>query len=83
MNRSSTPKGSPIKTAKPVHTPNRGLKEAAAAFHHDVGKMPMFAPVTGPRLTPEEAPAAPGDWTPHRPDRPSGKKGYKFRLETA
>ena len=87
MNRSSTPKGSPVKTAKPVHTPNRGLKEAAAVFHHDVGKMPMFAPVTGPRLTPEEAPAAPGDWTPHRPDRPQkergGKKGRKFRLETA
>ena len=83
MNRSSTPKGSPIKTAKPVHTPNRGLKEAAAVFHHDVGKMPMFAPVTGPRLTPEEAPAAPGDWTPHRPDRPTGKKRQKFRLETA
>ncbi|WP_339915607.1 excinuclease ABC subunit UvrB [uncultured Brevundimonas sp.] len=42
----------------------------------------MFAPVTGPRLTPEEPPGAPGDWAPHRPDRPSGRKHIPFRLET-
>ncbi|WP_426028146.1 excinuclease ABC subunit UvrB [Brevundimonas sp. TWP2-3-4b2] len=44
--------------------------------------MPMFAPVTGPRLTPEEAPGKPSDWTPHRPDRPAGRKHIPFRLET-
>ncbi|CAN7395917.1 excinuclease ABC subunit UvrB [Brevundimonas sp. LjRoot202] len=42
----------------------------------------MFAPVTGPRLTPEEAPGAPSDWTPHRPDRPDNRKHIPFRLET-
>ena len=44
--------------------------------------MPMFAPVTGPRLTPEEAPGAPVDWKPHRPDRPDQRKRIPFRLET-
>ncbi|WP_156376994.1 excinuclease ABC subunit UvrB [Brevundimonas sp. Root608] len=44
--------------------------------------MPMFAPVSGPRLTPEEAPGKPSDWTPHRPDRPAGRKHIPFRLET-
>ena len=42
----------------------------------------MFAPVSGPRLTPEEAPGAPADWVPHRPERPAEKRGQKFRLET-
>ena len=74
MNRSSTPKApgpgdAPLK--KPVHTP---AKKGAA--------MPMFAPVTGPRLVPEEAPAAPGDWVPHRPTRPEARVRTPFRLET-
>ncbi|WP_416358896.1 DEAD/DEAH box helicase family protein, partial [Brevundimonas aurantiaca] len=42
----------------------------------------MFAPVTGPRLTPEEPVAAPADWVPHRPSREGAKKGGRFRLET-
>ncbi len=42
----------------------------------------MFAPVTGPRLTPEEAPGAPADWVPHRPSRPTDKVSRPFRLET-
>ncbi|WP_156367819.1 excinuclease ABC subunit UvrB [Brevundimonas sp. Leaf363] len=42
----------------------------------------MFAPITGPRLTPEEAPGKPADWTPHRPSHDGKKKGGKFRLET-
>jgi excinuclease ABC subunit B len=71
---------SPAKSGKPVHTPHAGLKEAATAF--DRSNMPMFAPVTGPRLTPEEAPGAPADWVPHRPDRPGEKRGGKFRLVT-
>jgi len=74
MNRSSTPKArgaddAPLK--KPVHTPAR--KNTA---------MPMFAPVSGPRLVPEEAPAAPGDWAPHRPTRPEARVRTPFRLET-
>ena len=86
---------SPAKSGKPVHVPGQsGLAEATAAFLHDpataTGRMPMFAPVTssssgltgGPRLTPEEAPGAPADWTPHRPDRPEGRKHIPFRLET-
>src|SRR5690606_14953051 len=68
------------KLTKPVHTPNPGLSEAPVAFDH--GRAPMFAPVNGPRLTPEEAPAAPADWVPHRPDRPTNKKRIPFRLET-
>jgi excinuclease ABC subunit B len=44
-----------------VHVPNPGVAEAQAPFVRD---MPMFAPVTGPRLTPEEAPGKPSDWTP-------------------
>ena len=43
---------SPAKPTKPVHTPNPGLSEAPVAFDH--GRAPMFAPVNGPRLTPEE-----------------------------
>ena len=82
MNRSSSPKSKSTKTNKPVHVPDPGVREAAAAFVRDTGKMPMFAPVAGPRLTPEEAPAAPADWTPHRPERPGEKRGGKFRLET-
>ena len=42
----------------------------------------MFAPVSGPRLTPEEPIAAPSDWVPHRPSREGTKKGGVFRLET-
>ncbi len=42
----------------------------------------MFAPVSGPRLTPEEAPGAPADWVPHRPSRPTDKVSRPFRLET-
>ena len=65
--------------SKPVHVPNpSGLAEAAAPFVFEpataTNRMPMFAPVTGPRLTPEEAPGKPSDWTPHRPDRPAGRK---------
>jgi excinuclease ABC subunit B len=74
----STPQGTP----KPVHAP--GLQEAQAPFVQDgpTGRMPMFAPVAGPRLTPEEAPGAPVDWKPHRPARPTDKKRIPFRLET-
>ena len=87
MNRSSTPKPAAAKpakpvSAKPVHVPDPGVREAAAAFIRDTGKMPMFAPVTGPRLTPEEPVAAPADWVPHRPSREGAKKGGRFRLET-
>ncbi|MGQ2973096.1 MAG: DEAD/DEAH box helicase family protein, partial [Brevundimonas mediterranea] len=82
MNRSSTPKPAAAKPAKPVHTPDPGVREAAAAFKRDTGKMPMFAPVTGPRLTPEEPVAAPADWVPHRPSHEGKKKGGRFRLET-
>ena len=56
-----------------------GVSEAPAAFS---GSLPMFAPVTGPRLTPEEAPGAPADWVPHRPSRPTDKVSRPFRLET-
>ena len=88
MNRSSTPQGRPKGRAttskEPVHTPGEGLAEAPVRFipasANPMDRMPMFAPVTGPRLTPEEAPGAPADWTPHRPDRKGSKKGGKFRL---
>ena len=83
---------SPSQSGKPVHVPNpSGLAEAAAPFVFDpataTNRMPMFAPVTGPRLTPEEAPGKPADWVPHRPDRPphSGqgdRTHIPFRLET-
>ncbi len=91
MNRSSTPKGSAPVTKKPVHVPNRGVSEAPTAFLRDgdatplpaaMAKMPMFAPVAGPRLTPEEAPGKPADWVPHRPSHDGKKKGGKFRLQT-
>ena len=94
MNRSSSPppKGSAPRITKPVHVPGK-VAEAPAAFLRDddglsgrmpvkTPHMPMFAPVTGPRLTPEEAPGKPADWTPHRPDRPDGRKHIPFRLET-
>ncbi|MFC5373056.1 excinuclease ABC subunit UvrB [Brevundimonas faecalis] len=74
---------SPSKPTKPVHVPgaeNPGLREAPVAFDH--GRPPMFAPVVGPRLTPEEAPGAPEGWVPHRPDRPVDRKRIPFRLET-
>ncbi len=79
---------SPSNSGKPVHVPGQaaGLAEAPTKFLHDpaaaTNRMPMFAPVTGPRLTPEEAPGAPSDWTPHRPDRPDSRKHIPFRLET-
>ena len=83
---------SPSQSGKPVHVPNpSGVAEAAVPFVFDpaaaTNRMPMFAPVSGPRLTPEEAPGAPADWVPHRPDRPphSGqgdRKHIPFRLET-
>ncbi len=89
MARSPT---SPGKSGKPVHVPGQsaemsaGLSEARAPFVFDpataTNRMPMFAPVTGPRLTPEEAPGKPSDWVPHRPDRPEGRKHIPFRLET-
>jgi excinuclease ABC subunit B len=80
MNRSSAPGGSAPRTRKPVHVP-AGVSEAQAAFAS--GARPtLFAPVAGPRLTPEEAPGKPSDWTPHRPDRPAGRKHIPFRLET-
>ena len=75
MNRSSSPKGAAPRTTKPVHVRGESLAEAPAAFLRDdegaparmpvkTPNMPMFAPVTGPRLTPEEAPGKPSDWTP-------------------
>ncbi|MFN3558977.1 MAG: excinuclease ABC subunit UvrB [Brevundimonas sp.] len=79
-----TPQG----TRKPEHVRAEaaGVSEASAPFVFDGGSkpkhMPMFAPVTGPRLTPEEAPGKPADWAPHRPDRPNGRKHIPFRLET-
>jgi excinuclease ABC subunit B len=93
MNRSSTPKGSAPRITKPVHVPGSGLAEAPAAFLRDdagvappmpraTPNMPMFAPVTGPRLTPEEAPGKPDDWVPHRPSHEGKRKGGRFRLET-
>ncbi|WP_420471783.1 excinuclease ABC subunit UvrB [Brevundimonas sp. FT23042] len=81
MARSTRP--TPQGTPKPVHSP--GMQEAQAPFVPDGpggGRMPMFAPVTGPRLTPEEAPGKPEGWTPHRPERPGDKKRVPFRLET-
>ncbi|MBA3048437.1 DEAD/DEAH box helicase family protein, partial [Brevundimonas sp.] len=92
MNRSSSPKGSAPRTTKPVHVPGQFAEAPAAFLRDDEGApprmpvktphMPMFAPVTGPRLTPEEAPGKPADWTPHRPDRPQDRKHIPFRLET-
>ncbi|MDZ4364637.1 excinuclease ABC subunit UvrB [Brevundimonas sp.] len=94
MNRSSTPKGSAPRIKKPVHVPQPGVSEAPTAFLRDdaapmpqaMRNMPMFAPVTGPRLTPEEAPGKPDDWSPHRPDRPAkslkGRQQQPFRLVT-
>jgi excinuclease ABC subunit B len=79
MNRSSTPAPGKTKSAKPVHTPGAGMQEAPTAFLRD-SKMPMFAPVTGPRLTPSEAPGAPDGWTPHRPDRAGAKRHRPFRM---
>lgn len=64
------------------------MQEMGAPFIHDAPRgrgskaPPMFAPVTGPRLVPEEPPAAPTDWVPHRPSREGTKKGDRFRLET-
>ncbi|WP_292263283.1 excinuclease ABC subunit UvrB [Brevundimonas sp.] len=69
---------SPSKSGKPQ--PASGVAQAATAFVHDAGRMPMFAPVAGPRLTPEEAPGAPADWTPHRPSRPDKRRHIPFRL---
>ena len=87
-----SPSASAGKSGKPVHVPGQsaersaGLSEAQAPFLFDpataTNRPPMFAPVSGPRLTPEEAPGKPDDWTPHRPDRPSGRKHIPFRLET-
>jgi excinuclease ABC subunit B len=90
MNRSSTPAAKAPTAKKPVHVPNPGVAEAQTPFVRDdkaalpkaMAKMPMFAPVTGPRLTPEEAPGAPADWTPHRPSREGKSKGGAFRLVT-
>ncbi len=86
MARSAPTPGKPV---KPVHVPGQsaqGVAEASAPFIFDpaaaTNKLPMFAPVTGPRLTPEEAPGKPADWTPHRPDRPADRKHIPFRLET-
>ncbi|MFT4956246.1 MAG: excinuclease ABC subunit B [Brevundimonas sp.] len=73
---------SPSKSAKPVHTP--GMSDMSGTFVHDAppkgGKMPMFAPVTGPRLTPEIAPGVDADWTPHRPSRPDKRVKTPFRM---
>lgn len=92
MNRSSAPKGSAPRLTKPVHVPGKVAEAPAAFLRDDEGNsaraapktphMPMFAPVTGPRLTPEEAPGAPTDWVPHRPSRALDKKRQKFRLQT-
>ncbi len=73
---------SPSKSAKPVHTP--GVSDMSATFVHDApkrrGKDPMFAPVTGPRLTAEEAPGIDAGWTPHRPSRPDKRLKTPFRM---
>ena len=73
---------SPSKSAKPVHTP--GVSDMSGTFVHDAppkgAKMPMFAPVTGPRLTPEEAPGIDAGWTPHRPSRPDKRVKTPFRM---
>jgi excinuclease ABC subunit B len=80
----TTPQG----TRKPEHIRGEaaGVAEAQAPFIFDPASksknLPMFAPVTGPRLTPEEAPGKPSDWVPHRPDRPGDRKHIPFRLET-
>jgi excinuclease ABC subunit B len=58
-----------------------GVQEAPAAF--DRSAMPMFAPVTGPRLTPEEAPGAGADWVPPRPSRPDARIRTPVRLVSA
>ncbi|MFN7533629.1 MAG: excinuclease ABC subunit UvrB, partial [Brevundimonas sp.] len=57
------------------------MQEASAAF--DRSAMPMFAPVVGPRLTPEEAPGAGADWVPHRPSRPDARIRTPVRLVSA
>ena len=86
----------PISITEQVESTHAAFEAGASIVHahvrDDDGKpprmptktphMPMFAPVTGPRLTPEEAPGKPADWTPHRPDRPAGRKHIPFRLET-
>ncbi len=87
-----SPKSYGAKSGKPVHVPGQsaemsaGLSEARAPFIFDpataTNRAPMFAPVTGPRLTPEEAPGKPSDWVPHRPDRPEGRKHIPFRLHS-
>ena len=73
---------SPSKSAKPVHTP--GVSDMSGTFVHDAppkgAKMPMFAPVTGPRLTPEEAPGIDAGWMPHRPSRPDKRVKTPFRM---
>jgi excinuclease ABC subunit B len=73
---------SPSKSAKPVHTP--GMSDMSGTFVHDApkkrGQDPMFAPITGPRLTPEEAPSVDAEWTPHRPSRPAARLKTPFRL---
>ena len=61
-----------------------GVAEAPATFIpasvDPMAKMPMFAPVTGPRLTPEEAPGKPEGWQPHRPDRTAATRQKPFRM---
>jgi excinuclease ABC subunit B len=73
---------SPSKSAKPVHTP--GVSDMSGTFVHDApkkrGKDPMFAPITGPRLTAEIAPGVDADWTPHRPSRPDKRVKTPFRM---
>jgi len=73
---------SPSKSAKPVHTP--GVSDMSGTFVHDApgkrGQAPMFAPVTGPRLTPEIAPGVDAGWTPHRPSRPDKRVKTPFRM---
>ena len=73
---------SPSKSAKPVHTP--GVSDMSGTFVHDApkkrGQDPMFAPITGPRLTAEIAPGVDADWTPHRPSRPDKRVKTPFRM---
>ncbi|MFN4295634.1 MAG: excinuclease ABC subunit UvrB [Brevundimonas sp.] len=70
------------KSAKPVHAP--GVSDMSGTFVHDAskkrGKDPMFAPITGPRLTAEIAPGVDADWTPHRPSRPDKRVKTPFRM---
>ena len=87
-----TPNPGVAEAQAPFVHPGRSPAESrdGAPLPDVMARMPMFAPSSssgltggqGPRLTPEEAPGAPSDWKPHRPDRPADRKGGAFRLVT-